>query len=300
MGGSHLFEPLWIRVFRYVKISIDTKEEALTINSFHNVFTAYPFDQKGSFSSGNDTLQQIWDVSWRTARLCALETYMDCPYYEQLQYIGDTRIQALISMYVAGDDRLVKNAIMQLYGSMQAMGLTKSSHPSAEVQIIPPFSLLLIEMIHDYHMLRDDPLFVQSFIPGIKFILEWFVSRIDENGILGPLPFWNHIDGGTDFTNGSPPGISEGGSAHMTILLAMTLEHAAEMLQHFGYDCDSDSYQKIASELKESVLMVSAYDQDKQLMAETPAKQMYSQHTNAMAILAGLFDQLRRCWWQKN
>ncbi|WP_372490084.1 hypothetical protein [Chitinophaga sedimenti] len=32
-------------------------------------------------------------MGWRTSRLCAYETYMDCPYYEQLQYIGDTRIR---------------------------------------------------------------------------------------------------------------------------------------------------------------------------------------------------------------
>ncbi len=39
---------------------------------------------------------------------------MDCPYYEQLQYGGDTRIQGLVSMYMTGDGRLIKNAIEQL------------------------------------------------------------------------------------------------------------------------------------------------------------------------------------------
>ena len=27
--------------------------------------------------------------------MCAHETYMDCPYYEQLQYGGDTRLEIL-------------------------------------------------------------------------------------------------------------------------------------------------------------------------------------------------------------
>ena len=84
---------------------------------------------------------EIWNVGWRTARLCANETYYDCPYYEQLQYIGDTRIQALISLYVSGDDRLVRNALMCYNESRKYDGLTQSRYPSANIQVIPPFSL---------------------------------------------------------------------------------------------------------------------------------------------------------------
>ncbi len=288
-GKEHLFEPLWIRVFRYVKLTVDTRSEGLEIRDFHNMFTAYPLEEKATFSSGDDMLKEIWDVSWRTARLCALETYMDCPYYEQLQYIGDTRIQALISMYVSGDDRLARNAIQQIYGSLQPMGLTKSNHPSGGIQIIPPFTLLYILMVHDYYMLRDDPEFIQQFIPGIKFMLEWFISRMDENGILGPLPYWNHIDGGTDFINGSPPGISEGGSAHISILLANTLDHAAALLSDFGNACDAERYKTISRKLKAKIMEL-CYSHERGLIAETPARQVFSQHTNIFAMLADLFE----------
>ena len=61
------------------------------------MFVAYPFERRGSFVSSDPTLANILDASWRTMRVCALESYIDCPYYEQVQYIGDTRIQALIS-----------------------------------------------------------------------------------------------------------------------------------------------------------------------------------------------------------
>jgi len=43
--------------------------------------------------------------------LCAHETYMDCPYYEQLQYGGDARIRMLVSLYTAGDASLARNGI---------------------------------------------------------------------------------------------------------------------------------------------------------------------------------------------
>jgi hypothetical protein len=279
-----------VRTFRYVKLTIDTRDEALTINGFNNKFTAYPFEQKAGFSSNDSSLQKIWDVSWRTARLCALETYMDCPYYEQLQYIGDTRIQALISMYVTGDDRLARNAIRQLYSSMQSMGLTKSNHPSKDIQVIPPFSLLFICMIHDYYMMRDDPEFIREFIPGMKFILEWFVGRMDNTDMLGPLPFWNYVDASApEFREGSPPGISEGHSAHMSVLLAYTIDLANQMFSHYGYQCDAVYYQKISEKLKSAVIR-TCFDKRKGLIAETPEREIFSQHTNSFAILANMFD----------
>jgi len=288
-GDSRLFEPTSTRTFRYIKLSIDTEDEALKINDFYNIFTAYPFQLTASFSSNNKLLSDIWNTSWRTSRLCASDTYMDCPYYEQLQYIGDTRLQALTSLYMTNDDKLVRNAIQQFYNSMQPMGLTRSSYPCGGVQIIPPFSLIYINMINDFYKLRNDSDFVKQFVPGMKFILEWFISKIDKNGMLGPLPYWNFVDGGTQFINGSPPGISEGGSAQMTILLAHTIDNAVEIFEHYGLSCDVVRYKTISESLKENTLRL-CFDDKKQLIAETPFKELFSQHTNSMAILSDMFD----------
>ncbi len=82
---------------------------------------------------------------------------MDTPYYEQLQYVGDTRIQALISYAVAGDDRLARQAIEAFDQSRIPDGITHSRYPSSLPQNIPTFSLLWIGMVHDYWMYRPDP-----------------------------------------------------------------------------------------------------------------------------------------------
>ena len=95
----------------YFQLEIITAGQPLTINDFYGIFTSYPFTLKATFESSDPGLKAIWNTGWNTARLCANETYMDCPYYEQLQYLGDTRIQALISLYLTGDDRLMKNAL---------------------------------------------------------------------------------------------------------------------------------------------------------------------------------------------
>ena len=177
--SERLFRPLWFRTWRYLQMEIETQDEQLVVNSFSSVFTAYPLKENASFESDQPGLKQIWKTGWRTARLCANETYFDCPYYEQLQYVGDTRIQALISLYVSGDDCLVRNAIIDLNESQTYEGLTRSRYPSANPQIIPTFSLFWVDMVNDYWTLRDDSAFIESFLPGIENVLGWFEKRID-------------------------------------------------------------------------------------------------------------------------
>ena len=103
-GGEHrLFQTLWFRTYRYVQVEMETADEPLRIHDLHGIFTAYPFEEKARFESDLPWIKDMWEMNWRVARLCAGETYFDTPYYEQLQYVGDTRIQALISMYLTGN-----------------------------------------------------------------------------------------------------------------------------------------------------------------------------------------------------
>jgi len=82
--------------------------------------------ERASFSSDDVSLSKIWDIGWWTARLDAHDTYMDTPYWERLQYVGDTRIQALISYAVAGEDRLARQAIQAFDDSRVPDGLTRA------------------------------------------------------------------------------------------------------------------------------------------------------------------------------
>ena len=61
---------------------------------------------------------------------------MDTPYWERLQYVGDTRLQALISYVVGGDDRLARQAIDAIDDSRVPDGITQSRYPSALPQMI--------------------------------------------------------------------------------------------------------------------------------------------------------------------
>jgi len=282
-GENRIFGPLWWRTFRYVRMRIVTGAEPLRIKRFSSSYTVYPFKEKATFESDDPELKDIWNIGWRTARLCAHETYLDCPYYEQLQYVGDTRIQALISLYVSGDDRLMRKAIRQFGDSLLPDGLTISQYPSFYMQVIPPYSLLWINMLSDYRWFRDDPAFVREFLPATRRVLGWFEERLDaRTGLLGPLVWWNFVDWSYD--GGVPPGAKEGNSSVVSLQFIDSLLDASEMEKEAGNSYYAVRYKKLAEGIKKAVLK-QCWDGRKRLLSDTPSGKHFSQHANVLAIL---------------
>nr|WP_316615701.1 alpha-L-rhamnosidase N-terminal domain-containing protein [uncultured Alistipes sp.] len=299
--AGRTFGPLWFRCYRYVQMEIETADEGLTIDGWNAEFTGYPFRENGYFRSDDPELAKIWETGWRTARLCAGETYYDCPYYEQMQYMGDTRIQCLISLYVSGDDRLMRRAINDIASSVTQEGILRSRYPTKVDQIIPSFSLYWINCLHDYWMHRDDPDFVRSYLPVLKSVLGWYERKIDPNtGMLGQMPYWNFLDWPKQWpwttyeppTGGVPPSGRSGGSSIMTLQLAYTLGDAVELLDHFGERALADKYRRIRDGLC-SATMTRCFDSERNLLADDIARSSFSQHASIMGILSGAVGRER-------
>ncbi len=284
-GERRLFRPLWWRTFRYVQVAIETAAEPLTISDIRASFSAYPFERKGHFEASDPTLQRIFDVGWHTARLCAHETYMDTPYWEQLQYVGDTRIQALVSMYVSGDDRLVRNAIELFDESRIPDGITQSRYPGELPQFIPPFSLFWIGMLHDHWWYAGDRTFLKPYLRGARGVLEWFQARLAPSGLLGKLEWWNFADWVDSFEDGEPPSNNGGESAILSLQFALALREAADLEAAFGSAAQAATYRATADKVVAAVVK-ACWDAGKGLLADTPAKTTFSQHVNLLGVLA--------------
>jgi hypothetical protein len=298
-GGPHrVFRPLWWRTFRYVELTIETAGEPLTLHDIRSVYTGYPFVQTARFTAGRADLDRMLAVGWHTARLCAHETYMDCPYYEQLQYAGDTRIQALVSYYMSGDGRLARQAIAALDGSRTPEGLTFSRAPSRLPQYIPPFSLWWITMIHDYWRYQDDERFVRDQLPGIRAVLTYFAGRQQPDGLLANVGWWNFVDWVAAWPNGVPPTGARGESAPLDLQLLLAYQAAADLEGALGTATQAGVYRDAAARLS-SAIRRTYWKPDTSVASSTkpPAGGVFadvadgsrlSQHAQALAILAGI------------
>ncbi|MBE2215991.1 MAG: alpha-L-rhamnosidase [Opitutaceae bacterium] len=296
-GARRVFTTLDYRTWRYFELHVQTGDEPLTIDDLTADATGYPLALNARFSSDDPALARIWEVGWRTARLCAADTYMDCPYYERLQYVGDTRIQALISLYLSGDDRLMRNAIALYDRSRLPDGLTQSRYPSRSPQVISPFSLFWIGMVHDYWMHRDDRTFVAAQQRGVDAVLSWFAEHVDaRTGLLGPLPYWSFVDWPDAWPwnneariGGEPPGARTGGSSILTLQYAIALDRAADLARAFGRGTEAAAWAKAAADLRAAV-MAQCWDAQRRLIADTPEKSSFSQHAQAVGVLSGAIE----------
>ncbi len=286
-GRDRRYSPLWWRTYRYLELTVTTAGEALVVEDLHGLYTGYPFERRQRLDAGSPVVSQILDVGWRTARLCAHESYMDCPYYEQLQYAGDTRIQALVSLYASGDARLVKNAIALLDDSRTAEGATMSRAPTRQQQYIPPFSLWWIGMVHDYYMYVDDPAFVREMLPGVRAVLQFFAARQRPDGSLGPMPWWNYVDWTTEWDGGVPPRGPNGESAPQDLQLLLAYDWASRLEEALGSRALAAEYREAAGRLRQAIRPLY-WDAGKRLFADTPERRQFSQHSNVLAVLAGI------------
>jgi hypothetical protein len=290
-GGRQAYTTLSWRTYRYIQLDVRTADEPLSIDSITGLFIGYPLERKSTVNTSDKELQQILEVGWRTARLCAIETYMDCPYYEQLQYLGDARIQALNTLFNVGDCPLVRNFLYQADASRTADGVTQSRYPTQNRQLIPPYALMWILSIDDYLRYADNADFVRQRLQGMRDVLAYFARFQQEDGSVVGLPRWNfsdwvYLDG---WLNGALQPGKDGCTALMDLQLLMALQ-AAECIEHaVGSSAMAEEYGRKAAALAQTV-RTKYWDEGRGLFADLPEHNSYSQHTNALAILTHIVE----------
>ena len=293
-GGPHrTWSTLSWRAWRFIQVDVQTGDEALTLESMGAFFTGYPFRVRAGVAASDPIIARIWETGTRTARMNAHETYSDCPYWERLQYIGDTRIQALISYVEFGDDRLAVQALDAYDWSRISEGLTQSRYPAAVPQVIPTFSLLWIGMLHDYWLYRPDSGSLARWVPHTRGVTDWYAAHLRPDGLLGVMPWWNFGDWTRDFDFGVPPQDADGGSALLSLYFMAALLDAADLEAYLGNAPVAARDRQQAAGIGRAV-RERCWVESRGLLADTPAHSHYSQQTNTMGVLLDVVPPGRR------
>lgn len=280
-----IYEPFWFRTFRYIRVTVKTRQEPLVIRNFNYEEAGYPLEVKSHVETSDETMPAIWDICERSLRRCMHETYEDCPFYEQLQYAMDARSQMLYTYAVAADDGLARNCMEDFRYSAQYIrqmaeeyqncpdsdvkrkeelkrfagreGLINSCYPNYEMNIIPGFSIFYIGMLYDHMMYFGDKEFLQKHMEAVSGILNFFQRNLDERGLVGKIGDinqagndWSFIDWAPEWddTDGVPPCTKQGPITMESLLYLMGLQYASALSEYLKEENSSIGYQKLAQE----------------------------------------------------
>ena len=288
-GDRRPFQPLWWMSGRYLEIFVQTADEPLAIEGMVFFETRYPLELESCFQFEKPELEECLPIMVRAMQMCAHETYFDCPYYEQLMYVGDTRLEVLSHYAMQGDSRLPSKAIHLFDISRVPKGLTQCRYPSDTLSFIPPFSLWWVAMVHDLALWRGEREQVRKTMPFCRSVLDHFLAHLNADRVLQAPEGWNFMDWVPSWSWGCPPDGECSVNSVQGWQLAHVLGLAAEVDQWLGEHESAARWRRMAKALAGNLKNVF-WDDARGLFADNPSKSRWSEHAQCLAILSGQLD----------
>jgi len=291
-GDARTYDTLWWRAGRYIELTVQSGDAPATLNALRVRETRYPLEREGTFASSDPRMEEVAPIMLRALQMCSHETYMDCPYYEQLMYVGDTRLEVLATYVTTSDPRLPIKACRLFDWSRSPDGLTKSRYPSEIPQVIAPFSLWWVSMVHDLHMWRQADDTVRELLPGIDAVLTAFAGYRDDDGLVSAVPGWNYCDWVREWPAGCPPDSRHGANALINLMYLYALERGIALHEDMEEPHLAAHWRQVADALRPSIVK-AFWDDQRGLLADDHAHTCYSEHAQSLAILTHLLDGAR-------
>lgn len=286
-GQNRSYRPSWYRTLRYLEIRVVTKEEPLLLRAptFDRVTSSVPL--LATWESDDEVLDDIVDMSIRTVEICTQDYYLSDAYYETMQYIGDSKIQAPVWELYTGDRRHTRNALLDFHRGRNEDGILKSAYPNRYQFYHSTYSLVWVDMVNDYFERTGDTAFVRQFLPGISHTLSYFGAHYNaKSGFLEDIPYGPFIDWYVGAkTMGIAPGSDASASTPVSLHYAHALGSAAALFEALNTnEVQAFAWREQRQEMI-ATLRQRCYAPGRKLLAERPDQSYFDQHSSILGIL---------------
>jgi len=259
------------RAFRYLYIRGD--EAAYDFKVYYEYL---PLEYKGCFRCNDELLNQIWDTSVYTLHLNSREFFLDGIKRDRWVWSGDAYQSYLVSRYIFFDEDIIRRTILALRGK---------DPMEKHLNTILDYSFYWIMSIRDYYEMTEDKAFLEKIYPKMKTLMEFCLSRLDQNGFAAQVEDdWIFVDwADMDKT---------GAVCAEQLLLLRSLETMAECSEILGI---SHSYDAMALELKEKIRKYF-WREEKGAFIDSfeSGLENVTRHANIFALLFGYADEIQR------
>ena len=284
------FSPPWWRCGRWCEIAVETGDEPLAVKRMDILETRYPLLDEGAFSTSDASLSDIRSLCLRGLQMCAHEIVMDCPFFEQQMYPGDTRVQLQVQGTVSSDARLRRRAIEIFDRARRSDGYAPMNFPSRAMQDSASFTMCHALMYGDYVKWRGGDAWLKARLPGLAHALASLALLENADGLLTDVPGWRFYDwtvnSGGWWSRGHAGNTEDGPSALDNLFYVFALEAASEAAAACGM-ADQAALWKGRADRTRRAAAAALWDAAAGLVKDRPNQRgPYSEHAQALGILA--------------
>ncbi len=257
--GRQVFRSHQRRGFRYGSFTFRNMSRPLKMRRIHTLQSTYPVAKNGHFACSDETLTKIWEVGAYTVQLCMLDTYIDCPGYEQVFWVGDARNSSLVNAAAFGayeiTDRSVRLVGQSLSPYLEKIKpphlnrphLTGSHVASGWFDEIPMWTFLWVSMAWEQYWNTGDVAALADYYADVKECMRRSETFLTSRDLFDIPDVWNLVDWAAQDLDRDGEVISN------TVLFAQALDCAARMADVLQLQHDCEHYQALATRLRAAV-----------------------------------------------
>ncbi|NWQ41703.1 family 78 glycoside hydrolase catalytic domain [Bacillus sp. EB106-08-02-XG196] len=288
--GRQVYRSFIPRGFRYLLLTIRNFNTPCKIHRVKVDVTTFPTANVGAFNSSDYQLNQIWEISKHTVRMCAQDTIIDCPAYEQALWTGDSYNISLMNYYTFGNYDLIRRCLRLISKSVYRSPLPESHVPSGWQNVLTGWSILWMMACREYYRYSGDLKFIQEVYPELKLTVQRFQQYINEQGLL-EIDAWNMLDWAPMDTNHNIV-------THQNALLVEALRQTSYLASIIGETKDQINFLTLAENLKLAINLY-LWDEDENVFVDSIHEdgirsKTHSIQTNLIVYLSDCAEGQRR------
>ncbi|WP_409342952.1 family 78 glycoside hydrolase catalytic domain [Paenibacillus sp. MBLB4367] len=286
-SGRQSYTSFVRRGLRYLMITVRGAEKPVKLYEVKLLQSNYPVAEIGRFQCSDPLLNDIWQMSRHTTRLCMEDTFVDCPAFEQTFWVGDARNEALVGYYTFGAAELVERCLRLVPGSSFQTPLFADQVPSGWSSVIPNWTFFWVTACLEHYRYQGKRKFAEEMWPHVKYTLDHYLQKLDERGLLH-MRGWNLLD----WAPFEQP--SEGIVTPQTMFMTKALRDAAELAAAAGDGDTGMRYIAAADRLREAI-NAGLWDESRQAYIDCVHEDgrpsaTTSMQTQVVACLCGIAD----------
>ena len=265
------------KAFRYIYIE---KDAGLSFDSVSMLYEYLPVEYRGHFKCNDELINKIWDISAYTMHLTSREFFIDGIKRDRWIWSGDAYQSYLMNYYLFFDSPSVTRTMLNLRGKDPV-----TSHTNT----IMDYTFYWFIGIYDYLQYTGDREFIEQFYPRMQSLMDYCLSRRNENGMMeGLAGDWVFIDW-ADFT------MSKSGEVSFEqLLFCRSLETMVLCAEIMNDTENQKKYESLAKDLKDKLFSAFWSSDKKAFVHNRENGKMSDQvtpYTNMFAVLFNYLDE---------